>query len=264
MPSLKRLSIRKGAFTVRCWTHGKGRPLVVLHGWSGLPRDTFWLESLAQRRLVIAPEFPGFGESDGLDKLDDFLDIALYHFDLFAALKLTQADVIGHDFGGAIAAEIAALRPSLVRKLVLVAPTGLFDEKNPGVDPFATTEAELNTASWHDAEAAKKNGLIHTPQTDDEKKAAIIDRAKALATAGKFLFPIPDKGLKKRLSRIESPTLLIWGASDTVVPPSYARLFKRHIKSTRSIAIARAGHFPMLEQPAKFTAAVTRFLDERV
>ncbi len=260
MPALKKLSIRNGAFKVRYWAHGKGRPLIFLHGWSGLPRNTAWLESLAQRRLVIAPEFPGFGESAGLDKLDDFLDIALYHFDLFAALKLKQADVIGHDFGGAIAAEVAALRPSLVRKLALVAPTGLFDEKNPGVDPFATTEAELNAASWHDVESAKKNGLIATPQTDDEKKAAIIARAKALATAGKFLFPIPDKGLKKRLSRIQAPTLLLWGAGDKVVPPAYAALFKRHLKGARSLAIANAGHFPMLEQPAKFTDAVKKFL----
>jgi pimeloyl-ACP methyl ester carboxylesterase len=260
MPSLKRLSIRNGAFKVRCWSHGTGRPLIFLHGWSGMPRDTRWLEALAQRRLVIAPEFPGFGGSEGLEHLDDFLDIALYHFDLFAALKVKQADVMGHDFGGAIAAEVAALRPTLVRRLVLIAPTGLFDEKNPGVDPFATTEAELHAASWHDAEAAKRSGHIPAPQTDEEKKAAIIERAKAMAAAGKFLFPIPDKGLKKRLSRIEAPALLIWGAGDKMAPPSYAALFERQVKGARSIAIAKAGHFPMLEQPAKFTTAVTRFL----
>jgi pimeloyl-ACP methyl ester carboxylesterase len=260
MPSFKRLSIRRGAFKIRCWSHGRGRPILFLHGWSGLPRNTAWLEALARRRLVIAPEFPGFGESERLELLDDFLDIALYHFDLFAALKLKQADLIGHDFGGAIAAEVAALRPALVRRLVLVAPTGLFDEKSPGVDPFATTEAELTAASWYDVEAAKAGGLLPAPQTDDEKKAAVIERAKALATAGKFLFPIPDKGLKKRLSRIEAPTLLLWGAGDKVVPPGYAALFKRQIKGARAVAIAKAGHFPMLEQPARFTAAVKRFL----
>lgn len=260
MPTLQRVSVRKGTFSVRYWSQGKGRPIVFLHGWAGLPRATAWLEALAQRRLVIAPEFPGFGESTGLERLDDFLDIALYQFDLFATLKLGQADLIGHDFGGAIAAEVAALRPSLVRRLVLVAPSGLFDEKRPGVDPFATTEAELNAASWHDAAAAAKGGLISTPQSDEEKKAAVIERAKALSAAGKFLFPIPDKGLKKRLSRIEAPTLLIWGAGDRVVPPQYAALFKRRVRGARSIAIAKAGHYPMLEQPAKFTAAVKGFL----
>jgi pimeloyl-ACP methyl ester carboxylesterase len=80
--------------------------------------------------------------------------------------------------------------------------------------------------------------------------------------AGKFLWPIPDRGLKKRAYRIAAPTLLVWGASDRLIPPVYANEFKRHIKNCTEVVIPEAGHAVALEQTQKFCAAVKRFLKE--
>ena len=72
----------------------------------------------------------------------------------------------------------------------------------------------------------------------------MINRAKSLSTAGKFLWPIPDKGLRKRIHRIAAPTLLIWGGSDKIVPPSYGGLFQDRIAGSRLVTIPRRRPLP--------------------
>src|SRR5581483_10015488 len=115
----------------RLFAKGAGDPLVFLHGGAGLPEWPSWLDTLAERFLVLAPQHPGFGESTGLEHLDGFLDLTLYYLDLFDALDLRRPVLIGHSFGGNIAAEIAAINPERVERLVLIAPTGLWQDEDP-------------------------------------------------------------------------------------------------------------------------------------
>ncbi len=260
MAEAKRISVRKGAFKVKVWAGGSGRSLLYLHGIDGLNGWPPWLDAFTDSWRVVAPQQPGFGSSTGVEHLDDFLDLSLFYLDLIQTLGLERPAIIGHDLGGNIAAELAALAPGAFTKLVLVAPTGLWNEQDPGIDVFAVTEPEMRELSWHDPEAAVKKGLVKTPRTDSQKMAAIIDRAKALSTSGKFIWPIPDKGLKRRAYRITAPTLLVWGASDKIVPPSYGPLFRKLIPGSKVVKIPRAGHLPMLEQPERFVAAVKAFL----
>jgi pimeloyl-ACP methyl ester carboxylesterase len=88
----------------------------------------------------------------------------------------------------------------------------------------------------------------------------LLIRSQHLATAGKFLWPIPDKGLKKRLHRIKAPTLLLWGQSDGLVPPIYAQEFQRHIVGARVTIMPRCGHMPMYEDAAGFVHTAVTFL----
>ena len=76
---------------------------------------------------------------------------------------------------------------------------------------------------------------------------------------GKFLFPIPDRGLKDRLYRIKARTRLIWGASDRMFPLPYAEAFKAGIRDADLIVIPEAGHLPQLEQPAATVRAIVGF-----
>ena len=68
-----------------------------------------------------------------------------------------------------------------------------------------------------------------------------VERVKRFSTASKFLWPIPDRGLKKRAYRIAAPTLVLWGASDKLIPPVYASEFKKHIRNSRVHMIKEAG-----------------------
>jgi pimeloyl-ACP methyl ester carboxylesterase len=81
-----------------------------------------------------------------------------------------------------------------------------------------------------------------------------------MGATGKFLWPIPDKGLRKRIHRVQAPTLLVWGKEDRVVPPVYAEEFARRIAGARVEIVDQAGHAPHLEQPDAVAPLVRDFL----
>ena len=95
-----------------------------------------------------------------------------------------------------------------------------------------------------------------------ERPEMMLEMHKSLASAGKFLWPIPDKGLKKRIHRIQCPTLVLWGASDKLIPPAYGKAFLKAISGARLVTLNSSGHVPMLEEQAAFVQAVTSFLLE--
>jgi pimeloyl-ACP methyl ester carboxylesterase len=81
-----------------------------------------------------------------------------------------------------------------------------------------------------------------------------------MSATGKFIWPIADKGLKKRIHRIKAPTLIVWGEKDGLIPPVYGTLFQKSIKGSKLVTISGAGHVPMVEQPEAFLEAVAEFL----
>ncbi len=254
------ISLRNGMFQTSFFEKGAGGPLLFLHGGSGLPEWPAWLDVYAERFRVIAPQHPGFGDSTGLEHLDDFVDLALYYLDLMDALGLDRPDILGQSFGGNIAAEIASIGPKDVGKLVLIAPTGLWIDAVPTPDFFVIPREEYLRAVWHDPEAALALGWVVEPRTEEERHREHIARAQRGAAEAKFIWPIPDKGLKKRIHRIKAPTLLVWGASDGLVPLAYGELFQKLIPGSRLVVIPAAGHRPMQEQPQAFAQAVLDFL----
>src|SRR6185369_14746425 len=72
-----------------------------------------------------------------------------------------------------------------------------------------------------------------------------------LSGSGKFIWPLPDKGLKKRIHRVKAPTLVVWGKEDRLVPPVYADEFARRIAGARVQTVEGAAHAPHLEQPER-------------
>ena len=84
--------------------------------------------------------------------------------------------------------------------------------------------------------------------------------AVAVVRAAKFQWPIPDKGLSKRIHRISAPTLIIWGEKDGLVPPIYAEEFHARIAGSRVVIMKQAAHMTMLEQPEEFASLISGFL----
>src|SRR5581483_2731416 len=205
------IDVRDGVFRTRCYTAGSGRPLVFLHGAGGLRPDAPYLDELAQHFTVYAPEHPGWGASTGLEHLDDVRDLATYYQDLFDALGLEGPAVVGHSLGGMIAAELAAQCAHAVSRLVLVSPVGLWRDDAPVADFFTMSPDETAQAVWHDPAGALARRYSALPQDPEQLAGVLFERSRALAAAGKFLWPIPDKGLRKRLHRIKAPTLIVWG-----------------------------------------------------
>lgn len=248
-----------GDFRVRVWSRGEGPPLLYLHGFEQHPGDAPFLQRLSRNRRVYAPEMPGYGESTGFDGIDGILGITLYHRRLIESWGLEAVDVIGHSLGGMLAAEFAAICPHRTRRLVLVDAYGLWLDEAPLPDPFALGPKQLAEAKWADAEHAQSEPSIFSGDAGDQG-AATLERMKNLATATKFLWPIPDRGLRSRLPYIQAETLILHGTADRLIPPAYAEEFGRLIPNARVVRLDGVGHLPMVEQEDAFISAVEGFL----
>jgi pimeloyl-ACP methyl ester carboxylesterase len=263
------VAVANGRYNVRVLEDGDGDPLLFLHGINGLHWDAL-LERLAGRYRVIAPSHPGFGD-ESQQELDTVQDLVYAYLDLLDALDLDGVPVVGHSLGGMIAAELAATQPKRFTKLALMAPLGLWDINRPTFDFFACTPREMGEALFFDPEsdAAKHAGetglrqLAAAGHDSDEGQHLIdvyVERAKTLATTAKYLWPIPNRGLDKRIHRVSAPTLLIWGAGDGVIEPSYADDFMAAIDGARCEHVAEAGHELGIEQPERVAELITGFV----
>lgn len=226
---------------------GSGEPLLFLHGAGGLAWDPY-LDALSEQRRVIAPYLPGTSKSNDISQVRDLWDLVLGYYDLLDALGIDRADVIGHSMGGMIACEMAAIDQSRVARLIAIAPAGLFDMDNPMPDIFAMRPEELARRLLVDphSELAKMLGAL--PDDLDEQVEVLIQRLSTLNAAAKFLWPIPDKGLIRRLPRIKAPTLVVWGRQDGLIPVSYGETFRSLIPSVRLEVLDHASHLVQLER----------------
>jgi pimeloyl-ACP methyl ester carboxylesterase len=249
--------------TVRAWNAGEDDApgLLYLHGFERHPGEAPFLHRLAQTRRVLAPEHPGYGESTGLEAMDHVLDLVLHYRRLVERTFTGPVDVIGHSLGGMFAAEFAAICPHLTSSLTLVSPYGLWLEEDPLPDPFVLSEKELRTAIWSDPQAAPDPETSLPLPGAADPHAKVYDRARNMGAATKFMWPIPDHGLRRRLPLIGARTLVVRGTDDQLVPQSYTEEFVRLIPDARFAAVEAAGHLPMLERPTEFGDLLEAFLD---
>ena len=240
---------------------GSGAPLVYFHGAGGLLKGNPFLDALAQHHSVFAPEWPGYGESSGDELLEDMLDFALHGWDVIDALGLTKPNILGHSMGGMIASEMSCLAPRDVGKLVLASPAGLWIDAHPIPDVFAMLPFEIANVMFADPQKGQAMMTGGADLSDIEAlKDYYIASQRRLAMAGKILFPIPNRRLSKRLYRLTAETLIVWGASDQLIIPAYAKRWQSLIPSARVEMIEGAGHMLPYEQSDAFVAAVQKFL----
>ena len=252
------ISLRGGDFQAEVLRSGQGPPLLYLHGAIGQKGWAPFLDRLAEEFNVYAPFIPGYSSSTGLEHLDDVFDLTLYHLELMDALGLDWAHLVGHFLGGMISADMAATAPGRVARLVLVAPAGLWRDDAPVADFLAMSSAELEQHLWAGGQSPEGADVEASEQAPE---LLLPERVQDLTAAGKFLWPIPDRGLKRRAYRIKAPTLILWGDQDRFAPPVYAQDFRRLIKGSEVEVMPDAGHLLMLEYPDAFAGAVSRFLN---
>jgi pimeloyl-ACP methyl ester carboxylesterase len=256
----EKVSVRNGMFNVSLRRGGSGEPLVYLHAAAGQPAWEPFLEMLSQKYDVIQPSHPGWPGSDGLERLDDVVDMALFYLDFFDTLGLRSVNLVGTSLGGMFAAEIAALGKSYVNKLVLSEPAGLWLDDHQPLDMFVATQDELTQALYVDPEEMAKRRPPVDPDNKEAVAKAMLDRQMAMAATSKFVWPIWDKGLKRRIHRISARTMIIWGDKDGVIPPVYGPEFQRLIPGSRLEVIENTAHAPMSERPEEWVRLVSEFL----
>ncbi|GIW13736.1 MAG: alpha/beta hydrolase [Tepidiforma sp.] len=260
-PEPQIVSVRDGMFQVPVYRKGSGQPLLYLHAAGGIRNGmTPEMLALAEHYDVIVPTHPGWDDTPGLEHIDDVHDMVVYYQDFCDALGLTSFFLAGHSIGGMFAAELAAARPDMVKKLVLVCPVGLWMDETPVTDLFILMPNELPGVIFGDLSNPVIPKLFAPPASEEELAENYYFQLANFSATGKFIWPIPDKGLKKRLHRIKAPTLIVWGDQDKLVPPAYAELFRSKIASAQVVMVPGAGHMVPLENTPEFTRAVTEFL----
>jgi pimeloyl-ACP methyl ester carboxylesterase len=239
---------------------GEGAPLVYLHGPFGQEWTAF-LDDVAARRRVYAPAHPGAAEPEDLRHLDGIFDLMLYYDDLFAALGLGRIDLVGHSFGGMVAAELAATFPDRVRKLVLIDALGLWRDDAPVADHVMTPPEKQVALFYADPSKPEVAASLALPEDAEQRITTVVERFSALASTSHFVWPIPERGLAKRLRRIKAETLVVWGRQDALVPPVYAGEFAERIPNARILWVDGAGHVPQVEQREIVSRGVIEFLE---
>jgi pimeloyl-ACP methyl ester carboxylesterase len=228
-----------------------------LHGAGGPDLDMGFLGALAEKYHVYAPLHPGYGDSEECAELRDMIDFTLHSWDVVDALGLRDPILVGFSMGGMIASEMAAVAPHDVSRLALIAPAGLWLDEHPLPDVFSMLPFELPKYLFHD-EAMGAKAISANIELSDPAflQTFLVRNARQLGAAGKILFPIPERGLASRLYRIRAKTLLIWGESDRLVPPVYARAFQSSLPCADVVMIPEAGHMVAFEKTAEVSAAI--------
>lgn len=227
--------------------------------------DYPFIEVLAQNTRVVAPSHPGFGASSLPEDFDTVEDVALVYLDW---LKQFAAPVhlVGAGFGGWIAAEMAVRCSHDIRSLTLVDALGIKVGDRTAVDIqdlFVLGAPQLVDLCWHDRQRGEREMPLPVAGTgfDEDTLTLLLSQRRTAALMGWNPFMHNPK-LRRRLRRIDRPTLVMWGAADRLVTPEYGHAYAQAVPGAQLVILDEAGHYPYLEQPAKFSAILEGFLKQ--
>ncbi len=270
MPAPDTVTVEINGEPTRIWRAGHGPALVFLAGFGGLPRWVPFLDRLTERRTVLVPSLPGHpGGGRGHAQLDTHLDWVLAaRQTVRAAADLVQADgtapagaidLAASSVGGSLAAEVAALWPEGVRRLVLIAPFGLFDAADPPADVWAQRPDEL--AALMCADPATWTALKAPPEGANSVEWP-IEQTRASEAAARLFWPLGNTRLDRRLHLITAPTLLLWGEHDRVIPRATAARIAGAVSGpTETRIVPGAAHLAELDQPDAVARNILEWTD---
>jgi pimeloyl-ACP methyl ester carboxylesterase len=237
---------------------GSGPPLLYLHSAGG---ETEWMpfhEQLARHFTVYLPAHPGFADSKGLEEVRDIYDYAWHYVDLINELKLGPVPIVGFSLGGWTGVELAILRPSLVKKLVMVAAAGIRVPDAPMGELFIDDLGKLRKLLFHDPN--DPSIPLAMPQSLDDPRILQWLRARE-ATARVAWNPyLHNPRLPQHLRRVECPTLLLWGRHDKLLPLGIGEYYAKHIPGGRLEILDNCGHMLPFEKTEHFVAKTVGFL----
>jgi len=242
---------------------GDGPPLVFFHPLPGLEWQPF-LDRLAERHTVYAPEHPGTspGDPQAIREVHTFWELLLVYEEALRALGLDRPPVVGMSYGGMVAADLAASFPDALSRLVLLSPIGLWRDDAPIrlVEMVTGPPEELPSYLFKHPDSEAAQAIMALPDDPDQIPKAIAQTAWNIGCTTKFAWPIADHGLSRRLHRISVPTLVLWGRDDALVPVAYGEEFAGRISGSRLEVLEDCGHVMQSDQPEQMWGLVSEFL----
>ena len=250
---------------------GSGPPVVYLHsaqGETSTGTGVPFLEALAARCEVYAPVFPGFGESEGIEAIDDIDDAMFHVLELLERLQLARPTLAGLSLGGWLAAEVAVHHPHVLGRLVLVNPVGLYLPEAPVPDIFRGRGDDLAELLFAD-QSHPVAQLMHAMAEGIEDPLVLASipfevvrpTLQGMAATARIGWDpyLHDPKLPRRLHRATMPALVVRGTGDRLVGEAHARRYVELLPDARLAEVAGAGHLLTLERPAELADLVAGF-----
>lgn len=264
---------------------GEAEPVLLLHGmgmYSSANLFDFVIPALAERYRVIAPDWLGFGKGVRVLEEGPTFELMLEHLrELMDTLKLTSAHVVGHSMGGWLAAQFAYQSPSRATKLMMLCAAGMNSAPASSIRfEKVPTEAELRgmlKSSMLHPEAADPKVIEHAVASCVE----MVNMPGALRSLDPLLHQMETPSLRqrymlqRRLPHIRVPSMMAWAEGDPFEPyPTWnaewqkvdgdvSRSSKPWVIPGARFARLPTGHWPHVEQPAKLSSLILKFLGSR-
>jgi pimeloyl-ACP methyl ester carboxylesterase len=233
--------------------------LLIFHDELGYPGWMSWNAALAEKHTLLIPLQPGFGKTPRIDWIGSYRDLAGFYSQMVRQMQLDPVDVIGFSAGGFIAAEMAAADPRIFSHMVLVAPMGLKPAEGEILDFFALTIRHHLRATVADPEKTPEFAEIYGGEMTPAQFEAFEDARAETARIGWEPF-MHNPSLPYLLRGISTPTLLVWGTRDRVVPRGCIDEYRRVIPHAQIAQLDNVGHRPEIEDALSFERAVEKFL----
>jgi 4,5:9,10-diseco-3-hydroxy-5,9,17-trioxoandrosta-1(10),2-diene-4-oate hydrolase len=222
---------------------------------------------------VIAPDLPGYGDSDKPEHLDYSPDSAAeFVYDFCQELGLERLYLVGSSAGGLIAGLLALEHPKLVEKMMLVGSGGFGLEVSWYLRAISLpVVGDLFYQPWLNKMMGATKHLFYEPPAILKELLPEMDRFKQLPGARTAMLrsvrsSINVMGLRKewyileRLKDSTVPLMTVWGAEDIIIPVSHADNVRRELPSSIVRVIPECGHWPQMEKPDQFNPMLTSFL----
>jgi len=232
-------------FRIRYLEAGEGPTLVYLHGAGGL-RLSYAHDLLADQFRVIAFEMPGFGESPENTRTQTMPELAATMAEAAANLGLESYNLAGTSFGGAVAAWLACQQPARVSALVLESPAAIRIEN--ALPPPQSPE-ELASRLY-----------AHPERLGPQAPVSSAIRAKGRAIVDRVRGPGRDPKLESRLHELQTPTLVLFGTLDRMIPPETGRIYAELMPNCNLMFVYDAAHEIGADRPEAYAEAVSDFL----
>ena len=259
------------SFAYRRFGRPAGFPLVLLQHFRGnLDNwDPALTDALAAEREIVLVDYPGVGSSTGMPG-SSIAETTGRMIAFVAALGLDRIDLLGFSIGGFVAQEIALVRPTLVRRLILAAtgPKGAPGMHGWREDIAAAARGEskpenllyIMFAHTDTSQARGKEFVGRFLERQENRDAPTSDAARDAQYDAICEWGIPDHSALQRLTGIESPTLIVQGDNDLMIPTKLSHLMAGLIPDARIRIYPDAAHGFLFQYPAEVATDVSAFL----
>ena len=231
---------------------GSGEPLVVFHHDIGVHAWTSCFDRLAERFTVHVPDLPGWGTSDRPEWARNVRDIAVLAGALLDALDLDRTSILGLGFGGYVAAELATVAQARIDRLTLVGAMGVKPAEGEILDQFLVNHQDYVRQGFAGSEGFE----THFGEEPELEQLMTWDLSREMTTRVTWKPYMHNAALPHLLPTVQTPTLLVWGSEDRIVPLEAGRMYEAALPNARLEVVDGAGHWLELERPDELAQLV--------